>query len=107
MVVKGYDPRDGIAGLASYPEKPENPETSDQIWSVVAANQLWAFVLSHEWGHLLGLDHDWITSPERNPAYPDNHGHIAGNGSFVTIMAIRARASPGPARTRATSPTRR
>jgi hypothetical protein len=85
-VVKGYDPKDPIAGLASYPENPKNPTTSDEIWSVVAANQLWAYVLAHEWGHLLGLNHDWKTSPEKNPYYPDNHGYVAPDSAFVTIM---------------------
>jgi hypothetical protein len=85
-VVKGYDPKDPIAGLASYPENPKNPATSDEIWSVVAANQLWAYVLAHEWGHLLGLTHDWKTSPEKNPYYPDNHAYVAPDSAFVTIM---------------------
>lgn len=85
-VVAAYDPSTGVAGMASYPENPKNPDTSDQIWSVVAANQLWAFVLAHEWGHLLGLNHDWRTSPETDPYYPDNHGFIAPDDKFVTIM---------------------
>jgi hypothetical protein len=85
-VVRGYDPKDPIAGLASYPENPKNPVTSDEIWSVVAANQLWAYVLAHEWGHLLGLTHDWKTSPERNRYYPDNHAYVAPDSAFVTIM---------------------
>jgi hypothetical protein len=85
-VVEGYAPDNPVAGLSSYPENPTNPATSDQIWSVVAANQLWAYVLAHEWGHLLGQDHDWQTSPEKNPYYPDNHGFVAPDSSFVTIM---------------------
>jgi hypothetical protein len=85
-VVRGYDPKDPVAGLASYPENPKNPATSGEIWSVVAANQLWAYVLAHEWGHLLGLTHDWKTSPEKNPYYPDNHAYVAPDSAFVTIM---------------------
>lgn len=95
-VVRGYDPKTMIAGLASYPENPRSSATSDQIWSVVAANQLWAYILAHEWGHLLGLDHDWTTSPEQGTAFPDNHGYVAPDGSFTTIMGYPSACSPRP-----------
>lgn len=96
LVVKGYNPKTGIAGLASYPENPSNPKTSKQIWATVAANQLWAYILPHEWGHLLGLDHDWVTSAETNTFYPDNHGYVASDQSFVTIMGYPSACSPRP-----------
>jgi uncharacterized repeat protein (TIGR02543 family) len=85
-VVGGYNPKTMIAGLASYPERPRNPDTSGDAYSVVAANQLWAFILAHEWGHLFGLDHDWTNSPEKNPYFPDNHGYASKANKFVTIM---------------------
>lgn len=85
-IVKGYDPDTGVGGLASYPENPRAPDTDQDVWSVVAANQLWAPLLAHEWGHLLGQDHDWRTSPEKNPYYPDNHGYLPPDSRFVTIM---------------------
>ncbi|GAB3653008.1 hypothetical protein GCM10027589_10890 [Actinocorallia lasiicapitis] len=96
LVVGGYDPADGIAGLAVTPENPQAASTSGDIWSVVAANQLWAYVLPHEWGHLLGLEHDWSTSPTPNPYYPDNHGYLPGNDRFVTIMGYPSACSPRP-----------
>ncbi|MBO2455267.1 InlB B-repeat-containing protein [Actinomadura barringtoniae] len=85
-VVGGYDAKTMVAGLASYPERPRNPDTSGDAYSVVAANQLWAFILAHEWGHLFGLDHDWTNSPEKNPYFPDNHGYASTQNKFVTIM---------------------
>jgi hypothetical protein len=93
-VVAGSDPKTGVAGLASYPQNPHNPQTSTQMWSVVAADQLWTFVLAHEWGHLLGLDHDWRTSPDTDPYYPDNHGYVSPTGKFVTIMGYPTACTP-------------
>jgi hypothetical protein len=93
-VVRGYNPRTMVAGLASYPERPHNPQTAGEAYAVVAANQLWGVIMAHEWGHLFGLDHDWTTSPDKSAAFPDNHGFVTPDRKYVTIMGYPSACAP-------------
>ncbi|MCB0191330.1 MAG: hypothetical protein KDJ65_05245 [Anaerolineae bacterium] len=44
------------------------------------------FIFAHEFGHLMGANHDWYVDNRPQP-YPYSHGYVDLVGKFITVMA--------------------
>jgi hypothetical protein len=74
----------GIAFLLS----PVTSAFAGSAFSVVArtcATGYYSF--GHELGHNMGARHDWFVDPTNNSPYPYNHGFVATNKTWRTMMA--------------------
>ena len=92
MVVEHFGTNGRTYGIAWGMYKASNDFESSAyavINRTVAAKE---YTLAHEFGHIMGANHDWAKSPTRNPNYPYNHGYVntsptPPSAALRTIMA--------------------
>ncbi len=78
------DPK--YCGMAYVITNPSNPATAASGFSVVKRTCMTSYTLAHEFGHNLGLQHDWYMTASPG-AYRYSHGHVDLDGGFRTIMS--------------------
>ncbi len=76
----------GLCGRAS--DVLENPYGDPEIaYQVTRVDCLDSMTYAHEFGHLVGMNHDLVDDPE-DAIFPFAFGHFNAAGGFRTIMAI-------------------